>query len=211
MRAQRAQGRGLARAVGAEQGGDRALLDGEIDAVQDARLRRSRRAGPSTSSSAIRRPLPGRPGSRPDGAAPRRACRRRSSRPKLSATTWSEMLHHQAHVVLDQQHRERRSASRMRRISVPSALDLLVVQAARRLVEQQQLGLGGQGARQLDALLRAERQVGDRASRHAPRSSSSRDQRRRLVAGRAVLARHAAAGAARWRGSRRGCGSGARP
>ena len=37
--------------------------------------------------------------------------------------------------------------------------DLLVIEAAGRLVEQEQLRLGGERARQLDPLLRAERQT----------------------------------------------------
>jgi hypothetical protein len=49
--------------------------------------------------------------------------------------------------------------SRMSRISRPAGRQFLVVQAGRGLVEQQQLGLGGQRAAELDPLLDAERQI----------------------------------------------------
>ena len=49
----------------------------------------------------------------------------------------------------------------------PQALEFLVIEAGRGLVQQQQLGLGGERARQLDALLRAERQIGHGALGHA--------------------------------------------
>ena len=44
---------------------------------------------------------------------------------------------------------------------VAEHVDLLMVEAAGGLVEQQELRLGGQRARQLDALLGAERQAGN--------------------------------------------------
>ncbi len=62
----------------------------------------------------------------------------------------------------------------MRRISVAELVDLVVVEAAGRLVEQQQLGLGGERARQLDALLRAERQAGDGQVRDRAELAASR-------------------------------------
>ena len=55
---------------------------------------------------------------------------------------------------------------------VAEHMDFLVVEAAGRLVEQQDLGLGRQRARQLDALLGAERQSGHRDD--GRRSSRSR-------------------------------------
>ena len=62
-------------------------------------------------------------------------------------------------------------------------VDLVVIEAAGRLVEQQQLRLGGERARELDALLRAERQVGDRAvSRTSAEVEMSRRARRRARA-----------------------------
>ena len=48
----------------------------------------------------------------------------------------------------------------------PELRDLLVVQAPRRLVEQQEPRLGTEGARELDALQRAERKAGDRPARN---------------------------------------------
>ncbi len=118
--------------------------------------------------------------------------------------------HHQAHVVLDQQHGQVAARSRMSRISAPSALDLLVVEAAGRLVEQQQLRLAGQCARQLDALLRCRTAVDatgalrpDR-SREPTKCTSSPAR----SAARASSRRDRAAAAARWRGSRSPCGSG---
>ena len=110
--------------------------------------------------------------------------------------------HHQVHVVLDQQHRQRAARSRIRRRSAPQRLDLLVVEAAGRLVEQQQLRLARQRAAELDALLRAERQVRHRRRRRrASRSSSASSSSARAAA---VAAPRAAppAGAARWRRSR---------
>ena len=58
-----------------------------------------------------------------------------------------------------------RRSSRMRLISCAEAVDLGVIEAAGRLVEQQQLRPRGERARKLDALLQAERQVGDAAER----------------------------------------------
>ncbi len=74
-------------------------------------------------------------------------------------------VHHQAHVVLDQQHREPEPVANLLDQGAERP-DFLVIEAARRLIEQQQLGLAGQGARQLHAFLRAEGQVGDARARH---------------------------------------------
>ena len=54
----------------------------------------------------------------------------------------------------------------MRRISAAELGDLLVVEPAGRLVEQQQFRAGGEGPRQLDPLSRAERQAFGRLVRH---------------------------------------------
>ena len=69
--------------------------------------------------------------------------------------------------MLDQQHGD--AAAVADRLDLAAqAIDLLVIEAAGRLVEQQQLRLAGQRARQFDALLRAERQS-RRPARRRPR------------------------------------------
>ena len=118
-------------------------------------------------------------------------------------------------------------SSRMRRISWPSPCDLGVVEAAGRLVEQQQLRPRRERARQLDALLQrrtADRRRGDarrrrdRGSRSAPRrcrraSCSSRRVQgrcsallRRSRCGRADGRRPAHCRAPTWCGTARGSG-----
>ena len=85
-----------------------------------------------------------------------------STSPWFSASTRSRHPRHQRHVVLDHQHGDAQF--------VPDVLDperhvvgLLDVQARRRLVQQQQLGLGAQRARQLDHLAHAVGQPRDHA------------------------------------------------
>ena len=56
-------------------------------------------------------------------------------------------------------------SSRRRRMNVGELVDLLVVQAARRLVEQQQPRLRDERARELDALERPEREARGRTAR----------------------------------------------
>ncbi len=69
-------------------------------------------------------------------------------------------VHDQAHVVLDQDHREVQLGTDVE--DEPGhVLGLLDVHAGHRLVEQQQLGLHRQGAAELDALLDAIRQHPD--------------------------------------------------
>src|SRR6185437_15203831 len=70
--------------------------------------------------------------------------------------------HHQAHVMLDQQDAELELLAD-RDQQRGQLVHLAVVEAARRLVEQQQLRLANQRPRQLDPLLRAE---GQRRHRH---------------------------------------------
>ena len=69
--------------------------------------------------------------------------------------------HHQAHVMFDQQHGHLALVANAAD-QVAEHMDFLVVEAAGGLVEQQDLRIGGQRARQLDALLGAERQAGNR-------------------------------------------------
>ena len=69
-------------------------------------------------------------------------------------------VHHHAHVVLDQH--DRRAVLLVDVEDEPAhVLFLLDVHAGHRLVEQQQRRLGGQRARELDALLQAVRQSAD--------------------------------------------------
>ena len=82
-------------------------------------------------------------------------------RPKSSATTLVGDAHHHVHVVLDQQHGQVELGADPAQ-QLHQRLDLLVVEAARGLVEQQQLGLARERAAELDALLGAERQVDHR-------------------------------------------------
>jgi hypothetical protein len=82
--------------------------------------------------------------------------------PKFSATTWSDTLITRL-MWCSTSSTVMPSRSRMSRISSAERRQLLVVEAGGGLVEQQQLRLGGQRARQLDALLDAEGQVAGRA------------------------------------------------
>ena len=68
--------------------------------------------------------------------------------------------HQQLHMVLHQQHRQLQPLAQ-RPNQRSDGAHFLMVQAARRLIEQQQLRIGGERARELDALLRAERKRGD--------------------------------------------------
>ena len=196
--ADRAQRRRLAGAVGAEDGGDAAV----------ARRSKSSRAAPCVC--AVLR------ASRPAHLEQRRGIMPRV--PEVGADHVGIALHlgrralgdlaaeverddlvghahHQVHVVLDQQHRQLAARSRMRRSRSHQRVDLLVVQPAGRLVEQQQLRLAGQRARQLDALLRAERQVRSRGASATALEVEQRDQLRRP-------ARRAARSSRRTRGRR---------
>ena len=64
-------------------------------------------------------------------------------------------------MVLDHEHGELQPLAQ-RADQRADRADLLMVQAACRLIEQEQLRLGGERPCELDALLRAERQCGDR-------------------------------------------------
>src|SRR5262245_40878358 len=88
--------------------------------------------------------------------------------------------HHEVHVVLDEEDRE------VVLLADPSDQagelpDLLVVQAAGRLVEEQQPRLGDERPRELDPLLRPERQARDRESRDVAEPEFL-ERRRRLGA-----------------------------
>ena len=203
-RAQGAQGRRLARAVSAEQRGDRALLDREIDAVQHARLAVGRVQAFALQAALVQgRPSP-LPGARCTSSGEPCATRR----PKLSATTRSEMLITRlmwcstSSTVSE----KRRAAPASARRAAPPPRGSGRSPARRAGAAR----LAGERARQLDALLRAEGQVGDRRGGKLLEPERG-DQRARLLARRAVVARGDAAGAARWRRSRRACGCGGRP
>src|SRR5450432_76985 len=66
--------------------------------------------------------------------------------------------HHHVHVMLDEEHRQAELGADAAQ-EHHQRLDFLVIEAAGRLVEQQQLGLARERAAELDALLRAERQI----------------------------------------------------
>jgi len=101
------------------------------------------------------------------------------------------------------------SRPRSSRISAPSLPTSSWFRPARRLVEQQQPGLRGERARELHALLRAEGKFRD-GLRCEGFEAKQGKHRARLSAARPRRAQHAA-GAARWRGTRRASGSGNRP
>ena len=69
-------------------------------------------------------------------------------------------VHHQAHVVLDHDDRDVQLVADVEDVA-GGVLGLLEVHAGHRLVEQQQLGLHGEGPAQLDALLHAVGQQAD--------------------------------------------------
>ena len=69
--------------------------------------------------------------------------------------------HHEPHVMFDQQHGHLALVADAAD-QVAQHVDLLVVEAAGGLVQQQYLRFGGERARQFDALLGAERQAGNR-------------------------------------------------
>ena len=145
--------------------------DGEVDAVQHAASRRSRRAAPLASSSAgMLRLRIAEIGADHLGLvahlAP--ACRRRSSC-RIPAPPPCPRRASPGSCDARPAGCSGRNAPRMRCSSCAELVHLAVVEAAGRFVQQQQLGRADQCARQLDALLRAERQaagrhVGDRAA-----------------------------------------------
>ena len=129
---------------------------------------------------------------------------------EVSARRCGRTAHHQLHVVLDQQHGVRRS-SRMRSISSRSSDFLGRVHAGRRLVQEQQLRLGGQRAGDLQAALvavgQAARLVLGVAGR-CRRSRAARCARSAMAASSRACSRQCAASR---RAARRACARGARP
>ena len=87
-------------------------------------------------------------------------------------------VHDQAHVVLDHDDRDVELVADVEDVA-GGVLGLLEVHAGHRLVEQQQLGLHGQRATELDALLHAVRQQPDRAATATARARGSRRSPRR--------------------------------
>src|ERR1700687_2154547 len=67
--------------------------------------------------------------------------------------------HQELHVMLDHQHRELEALAQLADQRADRA-PFLWVQSARRLIEQQELRLRRERTAELDALLRAERQLG---------------------------------------------------
>ena len=104
--AERAQRRGLAGAVGAEQGRDAAFLQTEIEAVQHLGLRRRPAASPSTSSSVLilRGPEIGADHVR-DRCCTIAGVPSAIFLPKIERHDLVGDRHHQAHVMLDEQDR----------------------------------------------------------------------------------------------------------
>ena len=87
--------------------------------------------------------------------------------------------HHQAHVVIDQQHRHVEAFShRVQQVS--EVRGLLRVKPRRGLVQQQQPWPHRQGAGDLDAPLDAGRQIARRCSRIAPEVEHVEDRARAL-------------------------------
>ena len=186
--ANRAQRSRLAGAVGAEQRRDRALLEDEVDAVQHPR----RPVGGVQLGDFQQR--------RHQALVPKIGLHhlgvllhlgRRSLRdlaPEVERDHLVGDAHHQAHVVLDQKHGDAQPVADVAD-QLAERVHFLVIEAARRLVQQQQLGLAGECARQLDALLRAEGKVGH-ALVGRRLQAEERDQLARLFGRDSLLARH---------------------
>ena len=100
--------------------------------------------------------------------------------------TWSEIGHHQVHVMLD--HEDGDAALADAQQQLPELGRLLRVQAGGRLVEQQQLRLGGERAGQLDPALQA---IGEAAGRlvRQVREADEVEQLQRTRARRGFLPR----------------------
>ena len=164
----RPQERRLARAVGAEHRGDARLRDVDRDVVE----RDHRAVGRPQRLNAQHRPRPqvGVEHAWVDLDVGRLA--RGQAAAEVEHDDAVADRHHQVHVVLDQQHRR---LGRERPDAGAELGHVVLVEAARRLVEQQQAGPRDQRARQRHPLLDAERQaarepVGASAT---PRSSSA--------------------------------------
>ena len=194
-----AQRGGLARAIGAQQGRDAAFGQVHVDAVQHAHRPVGRmqsadfkqcRHAPHLPVLILRLHVRTQVGADDFGMGADLA---RRALGDLAAEVQRHDLvahaHDQAHVVLHQQHGQPQPVAQ-RQDQVAQASQLLMVEAAGRLVQQQQLRAAGQGARQLHALLRAEGQVGHAALCHA-RQLQQGHQRLRLGAGFFLAPAHA--------------------
>ena len=105
--------------------------------------------------------------------------------------------HHQAHVVLDQQHRDAAVADLADQLHQVDRLAR--VHPGGRLVEQQQLRLGGEGPGDLEPPLVAVGEVLGQLVRACPVRPTKSQQLDRLRLGVGLLARAAAAAAGPWR------------
>ena len=201
--ADRAQGRGLARAVGAEQGGDAALLDREVDAVQHrgcavagCELTQPRSSAPSCVRSQIGADHLGvrlHLGRRAVGDLPAEVERHDLVGERITRFMWCST----SRIVSAK--RSRMSADQLAQLRPPPRGSARP--PARRAAAA---SAGCQRARQLDALLRAERQIRHRRLGDAPQVQQL-DQFVGALSRIAPPPRAApAAGATRWRGSRRG-------
>ena len=103
---QRAQRRGLAGAVRAEQRDDRAVLDLEIDAVQDPDRAVARMQARAPAAPRVMRPPRDRRVTTAGLALTSAGVPSASSLPEMEHEQPPAQAHHQAHLVLDQQHRE---------------------------------------------------------------------------------------------------------
>ena len=170
MLADGAQRGRLAGAVGAEDGGDARRLEREVDAVQHLRRRRRAACRPWTSSSAGGarhwRRLPDRPAITSGCVWMCAGVPSAILRPKLSATTWSGHAHHQAHVVLDQQHGDARGDRGCRGSASSSAVSSSWFRPAAGSSSSSSFGSAASARAELDALLSA-RTAGHRPARLA--------------------------------------------
>ena len=199
----RPEQRGLPRAVRADDGDDLARRSRGARRAAAPRACRSRRRGCGASARVVPQVDPDRPRGR---AAPRAGSRRRSSRRSESTTTSSEMF--MTSPMSCSTRRTVTPRSRIRADELRELRRLAHVEAGGRLVEEEELRLGGERARQLDRALLA---VGE-ARRPRGRRARATPRNVERVAGararsRAPRARSRAGGASRRRtrpGSARG-------
>ena len=191
----RPQRRRLAGAVRAEHGDDLALVDRERDAVQRlhrpvARRRRPRaRAAAPRLGRSPRARRRGRPRSPSGRAGPPAGGPLAIVRPKLRTCTWSETFMTRF-MWCSTSSTVSFSSSRSRRMKLAELADLLVVEPARRLVEEEQARPRDERARQLDPLQRPEREPGRGPVARRRRCRRSRGSRARPAAtARSVLKR----------------------
>ena len=186
MAAQRPQHRGLAGAVGAEHRRNPAVLDLEIDSAQ-----RPRRAVAGLEALDVQR-------SARSTGAPQIGAHHLAIGPHLvgppvgddPAEVERDHLvadpHDQIHVMLDEEHRDAAPVADGADL-VGQPVDLLVVEAGGRFVEEQELRTHGERARQLHPLAHAERQLPRRTVRD-PFQAEFLDQRIGALGDPALLA-----------------------